>query len=203
MIAENIRKKIIALESAEIDGSRRQLLEPLSQYISQKLKNGELPKLNFNCTHNSRRSQMAQLMAQIAAIYYGFKVECYSGGTEATEFNINAINALRDFGFYIEKSASKNPMVLVHYNQSTPVKCFSKVYDDKANPKEGFAVVMTCSDADENCPVVFGAEARFSLKYEDPKASDGSGNEKEVYYQRLNQITAELLFVFRNSSSSY
>jgi arsenate reductase len=198
MITENIRKKIIALESAEIDGSRRQLLEPLSQYISQKLKNGELPKLNFICTHNSRRSQLAQVMAQIAAIYYGFKVECYSGGTEATEFNINAINALRDFGFYVEKSAGNNPMVLVHYNQSNPVKCFSKIYDDKANPKEGFAAVMTCSDADDNCPVVFGADARFSLKYDDPKASDGTGRESQVYGERLNQIAAEMLYTFRD-----
>lgn len=198
MISKQIHDNLIALESAEIDGSRRQLLEPLSQYIAQKIKDGQIPKLNFICTHNSRRSQLAQVMAQIASVYYGVNIECYSGGTEATAFNQNAINALSQFGFYIEKSAGETPMVLVHYNQSNPIKCFSKVYDDKANPTEGFAAVMTCSDADENCPVVLGADARLSLKYEDPKVSDGSGNESTVYGERLNQIAAEMLFTFGN-----
>jgi hypothetical protein len=33
---------------------------------------------------------------------------------------------------------------------------------------------MTCNNADEACPMVFGAEARFSVKYDDPKAFDGT-----------------------------
>ncbi|MFY0673995.1 MAG: protein-tyrosine-phosphatase [Bacteroidia bacterium] len=196
-MSNNIRKKLVALESEEIDDSRKQLLEPLAQYISQKLKDGEVPKLNFICTHNSRRSQLAQVMAQIAALHFGIEIKCYSGGTEATAFNHNAIAAISNFGFYIEKSEGDNPMVLVHYNEQNPIKCFSKVYNSNANPQSDFAAVMTCSDADENCPVVNGADARFSLKYNDPKASDGTGNETHVYGERLNQIATEMLFLFQ------
>ncbi|MBW2160612.1 MAG: hypothetical protein JRH14_11750 [Deltaproteobacteria bacterium] len=41
------------------------------------------------------------------------------------------------------------------------VECFSKTYDDPGNPAEGFVAVMTCSEADEACPVVSGAALRF------------------------------------------
>ncbi|MDZ7763692.1 MAG: hypothetical protein U5K00_04605 [Melioribacteraceae bacterium] len=143
------------------------------------------------CTHNSRRSHISQIWAQTAAEYYNIpNVKCYSGGTEATAFNPRAVNAMTKAGFKIEKKDnSDNPVYLVYYSdEKEPVKCFSKVYSDEFNPQKDFAAIMTCSDADENCPVVFGAEARFPIRYDDPKEFDGTELEEEKYDERVEQI---------------
>ena len=56
--------------------------------------------------------------------------------------------------------------------------------------------VMTCSDADEACPIVQGADARFAIPYEDPKAFDGTREEAWAYDERCRQIAREMLYVF-------
>jgi len=55
---------------------------------------------------------------------------------------------------------------------------------------------MTCSDADANCPLVFGAEARFPVKYNDPKEFDNTNLEIEKYTERFEQIGIEMLYTF-------
>lgn len=55
---------------------------------------------------------------------------------------------------------------------------------------------MTCNNADEGCPIVFGAEARFPVKYDDPKASDNTPEQTQVYVERSLQIAAEMFYVF-------
>lgn len=182
-----------------IPNERKELLNQFAQYISSKL--GEKKELNliFICTHNSRRSHISQIWAQTAAAYYNIpNVKCYSGGTEATAFNSRAVQAMQKAGFKIEKpDDSDNPVYLVYYsNDKKPVECFSKVYSDEYNPQKDFAAIMTCSDADENCPVVFGAEARFPIRYDDPKEYDGTELEEEKYYERVEQIGIELLYAF-------
>ena len=57
---------------------------------------------------------------------------------------------------------------------------------------------MTCSEADANCPVVIGADARFPVRYEDPKAYDNTKLEQEKYRERFEQIGIEMLYVFKN-----
>src|SRR5688572_18825313 len=85
-LVRNIERCINAF--SQIPGERKKLLNNLSQFVEEKLKAGNEAKLIFICTHNSRRSHMAQLWAQAAAAYYGiFKVVAYSGGTEVTAFN--------------------------------------------------------------------------------------------------------------------
>ena len=76
-----------------------------------------------------------------------------------------------------------------------PMPCFSKTYGDDANPREGFAAVMTCSSADRGCPVVYGAAGRFTIPYIDPKVSDGTPKEAATYDARLRQIGTEMLYV--------
>ena len=56
--------------------------------------------------------------------------------------------------------------------------------------------VMTCSDADEACPVVFGAEDRFSVPYNDPKEFDNTEFEEVNYDERCRQIAREMLYIF-------
>lgn len=164
--------------------------------IAETMPSNEILLLNFICTHNSRRSQFAQVWAHIAAEFYGIKVKSYSGGTEATAFNINAVNALKRAGVQIQVlKDSANPVYKVYDNGLKDLLCFSKTYDDSSNPRENFIAVMTCSDADENCPFVFGATKRIKLLYDDPKISDGTSQETTIYDERCKQIATELLYV--------
>lgn len=200
-VYKEVKTKINQLKISfdSIQDERKELLIQFAEYISNKLKNGEEIKLTFICTHNSRRSHMAQIWSQTAAEYYNIpNVKCYSGGTEATAFNPRAVKAMEKAGFKIEKQdENDNPVYLVYYSDDKePVKCFSKVYSDEFNPQKDFAAIMTCSDADENCPVVFGAEARFPVRYEDPKNYDNTELEEEKYKERFEQIGSELLYAF-------
>ncbi len=97
----------------------------------------------------------------------------------------------------MEDTDDNNPVYYVKYSvEHRPMKCFSKVYDDPANPAENFAAIMTCSDAEKNCPFIPGTRARISLPYEDPKEADNTPKEKERYHERSLQIAAEMFYVF-------
>jgi protein-tyrosine phosphatase/arsenate reductase len=179
------------------DERKIQLLQ-ISNFIQEKKNNGLAIQLVYICTHNSRRSHFGQIAATIVANYYNIKnVESYSGGTEITDFNINAINALEKIGFEIvSNDLNNNPLYKVFYDERNYVSCISKKYDDDANPKNNFLAIMTCSDADENCPLILGAENRISTTYEDPKKSDGTELQEETYIARFKQIALETLYVF-------
>lgn len=184
-----------------IPTERRELLALLTGFVQEKLNAKEVVNLNFICTHNSRRSHISQLWAQAAAHYYSVpNVKSYSGGTEATAFNPRAVRAMRDAGFAItEVKPGQNPAYDVLVAEGvTPVVAFSKAYNDPFNPDKNFAAIMTCSDADENCPLVIGASARIALTYHDPKAFDDTAQEAEKYRERVEQIGTEILFAFSN-----
>ena len=192
---------ILLQEFDQIQKERKDLLENFANYISDKLKEKKETNLIFICTHNSRRSHMSQIWAQAAAEYYGVpNIKCYSGGTESTAFNPNAVKAVRKAGFKVEKqNETENPLYLVYYSDDKePLKNFSKVYSNPFNPQNNFAAIITCSDADENCPVIFGAEERFPIRYDDPKEYDGTELEKENYKERFEQIGVEMLYVFNH-----
>jgi hypothetical protein len=74
--------------------------------------------------------------------------------------------------------------------------CFSKSYEDASNPQQGYCAVMTCSHADENCPLIPGAALRISLPFEDPKAFDGTNEETARYDECCRQIAREMLYAF-------
>jgi len=184
-----------------IRAERKKLLKSFADYIPKRINKEKEVNLIFICTHNSRRSHMAQIWAQTAAEYYNIpNIKCYSGGTEATAFNPSAVKAVRNVGFKVEKQdETENPIYLVYYSdEKKPLKNFSKVYNDRFNPQKKFAAIMTCSDADKNCPVVFGAEARFPIRYNDPKEFDGTDEEELKYRERFEQIGIEMLFTFMN-----
>ena len=187
-----------------ISEERKGLLKGLVKYISNNLQEGKGINLIFICTHNSRRSIMSQIWAQTAADYFHVpNIYCYSGGTEATAFNNRAVESIKRVGFRVEKrDESDNSIYLVYYSDDKKqLKCFSKVYNDPFNPQKNFAAIMTCSDADVNCPVVFGAEARFPIHYEDPKEYDDTKLEEAKYDERFEKIGIEMLFVFHKINS--
>ena len=73
---------------------------------------------------------------------------------------------------------------------------FSKIYDGTPNPIKNFAAVITCNKADENCPLIPGADKRISIPYDDPKAFDDTVDEAKMYYKRSIQIATEMKYVF-------
>lgn len=182
-----------------IPAERKLVLAKISHYVATKIKAGEKAELIYICTHNSRRSHFGQIWAKTAAAYYGFdNVQTYSGGTEATAFNPNAIKATKNAGFEVQKEAEvPNPHYSVVYNPDAEgILCFSKKYDDKANPENGFCAVMTCSEADGNCPFIPGAALRVSTPYDDPKAFDNTDLQDAKYDERCKQIATETLYAF-------
>jgi arsenate reductase len=182
-----------------ISETRKQILEKITQYISKKQVMNKPINLVYICTHNSRRSHFGQIWAHVAASYYDIKnVNTYSGGTEATAFNINAINALKKIGFIIKPiHIDKNTIYHVfHDEHESPSICFSKTYDDPKNPQEDFAAIMTCSDAEENCPFIPGVELRIGTTYEDPKLFDNTSEQDAKYDERCRQIALETFYVF-------
>jgi protein-tyrosine-phosphatase len=190
-------------ETDEIPAERAAALEQLASFIRNRISAGEIAKVTFICTHNSRRSQMAQIWAQTAAHVFAVpRVEAYSGGTEATAFDPRAIAALERAGFRFDTGATgDNPVSLVRFaDELDPVECFSKVYDEPPNPRRDFLAVMTCSQADSDCPIVAGASDRIAIPYEDPKAFDGTDQEAAKYDERCRQIGREMLYLFSRVS---
>lgn len=188
----------IAASFNTIPEERKQLLSKISAYIQQKKDNGEPVQLVYVCTHNSRRSHFGQVWAAVAGAYYQIpNVLTFSGGTEATAFNINAINSLKRTGFVItDDGKTSNPKYTVAFGENLQTVCFSKVYNDAANPQQGFAAIMTCGDAEQNCPFIPGVELRIGTTYNDPKASDNTPEQEATYDERSKQITRECLYVF-------
>ena len=176
-----------------IPQERKELLQEVAEYIGSELRQNDSVKLNFICTHNSRRSHLSQIWTQTAAAHYGIGgVQTFSGGTEATAFNPRAVAAVERAGFHVKNPGGDNPKYKVKYAEdSEPMTCFSKTFDDPSNPSQDFAAIMTCSDADENCPFVPGTSFRKAVTYRDPKESDGTDQEKETYDERCLQSDKE------------
>jgi arsenate reductase (thioredoxin) len=184
---------------ANIPAGRKTELDKIARFIQQKVNANEPVQLTYICTHNSRRSHFGQIWAATAALYYGIpNVQTFSGGTEASAFNDRAIAACTRAGFAIKKlSEGPNAVYAVTYAADTePVRAFSKKYSDPANPQSDFCAIMTCSQADEACPIVRGATARVAIPYEDPKAFDGTPQETAKYDERCKQIATETFYVF-------
>ncbi len=188
-------------EEFVISDERKIQIKEISHYIKNKIKFNLPINLIFICTHNSSRSQFAQIWAQTVREYYKIpNINCFSAGTEVTSFNLRSLMALKNAGFEIEKTASiENPVYNINYAYNKiPIKGFSKIISDKENPQSNFIAIMTCSDADEACPIVSGADKRFSLTYEDPKISDNTPEADIVYNKRCKQIAIEIFYLFSN-----
>lgn len=193
----SINTFIESLGKNTLSNERQNLLQALVIYILGQIGNKQPIQLIFICTHNSRRSQMTEVWAQMAAQYFQIPAHCFSGGTVTSEVHSNTIRTLADTGFKISKSNGSNPKYKVYFSeQHQPIILTSKLYNDPLNPKEGFAAVMTCADADESCPIVLGATARIPVLYEDPGKWDHTELEK-IKYSDLNiQIASEIFWVF-------
>ena len=185
-----------------IPAERKMKLDALANIIGQSLDQFGQADIIAVCTHNSRRSQLMEVLLRFIADKLGLKnLHAYSGGTEATAFNHRMVSALRNFGFGLEADAdgdSENPQYKLDLGAG-PLEgiFFSKRYDDAYNPQNDFIAVMVCSEADADCPFVPGAYRRFSLPYEDPKWADDTKQEAESYRSKVMEIGREVLYMIR------
>lgn len=189
----------------EIDDERKAQLEALGDYIYDKVSADEPVKLTVICTHNSRRSHIGQLWLLVAAHWYGIEnLQAFSGGTEATAFNPRAVAALERAGFRFRRVAEgENPTYSASFLRGAANRAglllYSKKYDNEVNPSEGFAALMVCSEADRSCPVVPGAEERFSVPFDDPRYFDGTPAQATEYDKTTRQIAQEFFYAVHHA----
>jgi arsenate reductase (thioredoxin) len=129
----------------------------------------------FLCTHNSARSQMAEgLLRALDSDSF----EAFSAGTEATHVRPLAIRAMAELGIDISAQESK-----------TLDRYLEEPFD---------SVITVCDEANEACPVFFGATERLHWSFRDPSQAQGSEQEQLDVYRQVRdaireRIEAELL----------
>ena len=194
-----IEDTIKSLDIQSINQERKETLQVFIDFIQNKVDLKQPIRINFICTHNSRRSHLSQVWAQTMAAHFNInKVSCYSGGTEATALFPRVEETLKKQGFEIFKlSDTNNSVYTIKYSENEhPVIGFSKKLDDDFNPKSEFAAIMTCDSANEACPFVPGAEKRIPIMFEDPKAFDNTPLQAQKYLERSEQIASEMYYIF-------
>jgi arsenate reductase (thioredoxin) len=190
---------IESLNTVQISEERKAVLSPLREYVKRRLTDGRAIRLQFICTHNSRRSHLGQLWAHAMSTYFNLpNVHCYSGGTEETAVFSQTLETIKAHGFdVVALTDSANPIYAIRCSTSDrPSIAFSKRYDHPFNPKSAFAAIMTCDSADDACPFVAGADGRFAIKYEDPKVSDNTSAMVQTYHERSLEIAREMKYIF-------
>ena len=199
-----MNQKVIDLLSslfAEVDliSEKRKIeLEHFASLIKESNSKIGEANINFICTHNSRRSQIAEIMMRNALRYRNIdNITTYSGGTAVTACNFRTVAAFQRANFIIETFVEgDNPVMSISASEEVDKShlIFSKTFDNPYNPKSEFIAVMVCGDADENCPYIPGA-TRFSLTYVDPKFSDDTPEEAKIYDSKLREIGREMCYV--------
>ncbi len=187
------------LRDMDISDDRKILLAPLVAYIQEQVNHSNPVNLQFICTHNSRRSILAQVWASVAADHFQVpNVNCFSGGTEETAVYPKIVETLDNQGPLLKKTTDEsNPIYEVDLSEKkVQLKLFSKFYNHPLNPKTDFAAIMTCSQADVGCPFIPGADTRIPITYADPKSSDGTDNQDTVYWKKSLEIAQEMFYVF-------
>ena len=205
MIYKNLLPFVETLENSFdlISIERQAVLIQLSNAIKESKAKFGFAKIIVVCTHNSRRSQIAQLWLKTAAFYYNkTQIFTYSGGTEATAFNARMVDSIKRAGFSVHQlDNSANPKYYIPLsNQDNSLDIlYSKKISENYNPQQDYIAVMVCTDADENCPYLPLAEKRISIPYTDPKAFDNTDLESIKYDEKVQEIGREMLFVVKNS----
>jgi len=199
-LKKTIQDHIDTLETSFnlIATKRQTLLQNCAHSISKQLTEKSSSEIIVICTHNSRRSQLAELWITLASMHYKLNsISSFSGGSESTAFNHRMVNALIDFGLEFNlKQAGKNPQYIVTIDEEKHKQhCFSKIYNHSFNPQKDFIAILVCHSADEACPTIFGAAERFFVPYVDPKRADDTDEEKSAYADKVMEIGREMLYM--------
>lgn len=195
-----------------ISDERKQLLKMCASSIAEQLRSKQSSDVIVICTHNSRRSQLAELWISMASQHFGIAgINSFSGGSEATAFNHRMVNALLRMGIQFQLlEAGENPVYAVDIDQSDSQKMishsqknqkqkqyFSKQYSHQYNPQSGFIAVLVCHSADTACPTVIGAAHRYFIPFVDPKHADDSADEAAVYDDKVLEVGREMIYMIK------
>ena len=199
ILFKTIENQISSFGLINITPERKIILQPLIDFIQEKLSHQHKKSLNLIFTSNIQKTHYSQFGPQTAAAYFNIEnVFCYSGGTEATALFPMVAKTIEQNGFQIKRlSTESNSVYAIKYSDNEhPIIGFSKTFDDDFNPKSGFAAILTCSQADGDCPFIAGAEKRIPIPFEDPKVFDNTAQQTEKYLERSIEIATELFYVF-------
>ena len=122
----------------------------------------------FLCTHNSARSQMAEGLLRA---FGGETFAAFSAGTEATHVRPLAIRAMAELGIDISGQKSK-----------TLDRYLDQPFD---------AVITVCDQANEACPVFFGARKRLHWSFPDPSKAQGTEEQQLGVYRQVRDAIRE------------
>ena len=129
---------------------------------------GERLRVLFLCTHNSARSQMAEgLLRKLGRERF----EAYSAGTEPTRVRPLAIKAMHELGIDITGQQSK-----------TLERYLDRPFDK---------VITVCDQANEACPLFFGARERLHWSFPDPSKATGSEDDQLAVYREVRDAIRE------------
>ena len=158
--------------------------------ISEELR-GEINSCNkivFICTHNSRRSQLCEVWGSILSKRFNLDLSFFSAGTEKTEVCGEAIKSLERAGIEIGIGGK---IKLMHNQIELHSKTLDEIKEDE------FIAIMTCSDAEKNCPVEPRSKKNIKLFYDDPKKYDGTIEASVEYDKTCRLIASELNAIFK------
>lgn len=125
------------------------------------------------CTGNSARSQMAEGLLRHDA---GDRFVVESAGTKPGIVRPEAIAAMRELGIDISGHRSKHV--------------------DEFQGKHFDYVITVCDNANESCPVFFGATKRLHHSFEDPAALQRSEEVRLALFRRVRDELREYLHDF-------
>ncbi|MFO7820428.1 MAG: arsenate reductase ArsC [Halanaerobacter sp.] len=126
-------------------------------------------KVLFICTGNSARSQMAEAFLRE---YDSDNFEAYSGGLNAEGIHPMTKQVMQEAGLDISDQESKE---------------ISRFLGRK---HFGFLVTV-CRNAEENCPTFPDVSTRLFWDLEDPKAFEGSEEEKLAKFREIRDEVEE------------
>jgi arsenate reductase len=186
-----------------IPEERKRALHQIISYVQKKSDANHTPELLYICMRNSRMSHFGQIWGSVAATYYGFPhVKTYSGGIQATVFDLGSIRIIETIGFIVKQTDNTpNPLYTIQFGDSDiHITCFSKKYDANENPAQGFCVIMMCREAEAALTHIDGAEVWVSTLYNEFKPSDSTADLDDRYLESIKEIATECLYVFSRLS---
>jgi arsenate reductase (thioredoxin) len=127
----------------------------------------------FVCTHNSARSQMAEVLLRRKG---GAPFEVYSAGTDVSRVHPLTIRVMEEAGFDTGGVRSKS------------------VQEFLGQPFD--YVITVCDQARQVCPVFPGSGSSLHWGYEDPSDAVGSDEERVVVFRRVFTQIAERIGQF-------
>lgn len=179
------------VDNFNISGGRIDQIEKISSYVSKEVKTRGKSQIVFVCTHNARRSQMAQVQLSAALAHIGIEdVVCLSAGTEKTSVHPNTILSLQEVGFDLSETSEGYELT----SGDLSVLLSSKTIDS-LDLEEGSLAIPVCDAADKNCPIVPNVAKRMALTYQDPGYADNTDQASKAYQKALTKIGEEMMLL--------